>query len=367
MSVRGLRILGARGIPNRHGGFEACAEHLAPWLVERGWRVTVYCQEAATARRETSTWRGVTLEHVPTPWEGARGSVWFDAWTTRDAARHDDLILTLGFNTAVFFPWHLLRGRRHVVNMDGIEWRRGKWPAPVRAWFYANSWIAGMGAHQLIADHPQIARMLAERGWGSRTTMVPYGAARVASAPTAPIEAMGLTARGYGLVIARPEPENLILEIVQAWGASRRRHPLVVLGRYEDGHAYHDAVRRAAGPDVLFPGALYDTALVEALRHHARLYLHGHTVGGTNPSLVEALGAGSPVLAHDNAFNRWVAGGGAAYFRDVPSCAEQLARLLDDDSGLDRMRAASYARHAEAFTWEQVLPAYEAVLERARG
>ena len=124
-------------------------------------------------------------------------------------------------------------------------------------------------------------------------------------------------------------------------------------------------MRAAAGPDVVFPGALYETAVVQALRHHARLYLHGHTVGGTNPSLVEALGAGSPVLAHDNVFNRWVAGEGAAYFRDVPSCTEALTRLLDDDPQLDRMRAASYARHAEAFTWAQVLPAYEAVLERA--
>ena len=119
-AARRLRILGTRGIPNRHGGFEACAEHLAPWLVGRGWAVTVYCQEAPGTPRWASTWRGVTLEHVPAPAEGGRGSLWFDARTTRDAAKHDDLVLTLGFNTAVFFPWYRLRGRRHVVNMDGV-------------------------------------------------------------------------------------------------------------------------------------------------------------------------------------------------------------------------------------------------------
>jgi len=363
--ARRLRILGTRGIPNRHGGFEACAQQLAPWLVGRGWAVTVYCQEAPGTPRRSSTWHGVTLEHVPAPAEGAKGSLWFDAWTTRDAAAHDDLVLTLGFNTAVFFPWYRLRGRRHVVNMDGVEWQRGKWSAPVRAWFYGNSWMAGWNADHLIADHPDIARMLASRGWARRTTMVPYGAARVTSASVAALVDLGVDCRRYGLIVARPEPENSILEIVRAWSATARAYPLVVLGTYLPDHPYHRAVRAAASGDVRFPGAIYDASVVAALRHHARLYLHGHTVGGTNPSLVEALGAGSPVLAHDNGFNRWVAGQGARYFRDSHECAAQLDALLNDDATLTAMRDASHARHAEAFTWERVLPAYEDVLLRA--
>jgi glycosyltransferase involved in cell wall biosynthesis len=364
---RRLRILGTRGIPNRHGGFEACAQQLAPWLVERGWQVTVYCQEDPGAARTTDTWRGVTLERVPAPYRGARGSLWFDAHTAGHAARHDDLLLTLGFNTAVIFPWYRLRGRRHVVNMDGIEWRRAKWSLPVRGWFWVNSWIAGSAAHRLIADHPAIASMLAARGWRHRTTMVPYGAERVESAPLDALTALGLQPRRYGLVIARPEPENSILEIVRAWSASSRGRPLVVLGTYEPGHRYHAAVRAAAGPDVLFPGAMYDPLAVQSLRHHARLYVHGHTVGGTNPSLVEALGAGSPVLAHDNVFNRWVAGSGARYFSNSAECAAALDALLDDDLALAAMRTASYARHGEAFTWDLVLPAYEQVLLDALG
>lgn len=359
---RRLRILGTRGIPNRHGGFEACAQQLAPWLVERGWTVTVYCQEDPGAVRARDTWRGVTLEHVPAPYRGARGSLWFDVETAREAARHDDLLLTLGFNTAVIFPWYPLRGRRHVVNMDGVEWRRAKWSLPVRGWFWVNSWIAGYAAHHLIADHPGIATMLAARGWAQRTTMVPYGADRVDSAPLDTLITLGLAPRQYGLVIARPEPENSILEIVRAWSASSRGRPLVVLGTYEPGHRYHDAVRAAAGADVMFPGAIYDSAAVQALRHHARLYVHGHTVGGTNPSLVEALGAGSPVLARDNMFNRWVAGPGARYFADAAGCAATLDALLDDDSALAALRQASYTRHGQAFTWDLVLPAYEQVL-----
>lgn len=359
---RRLRILGTRGIPNRHGGFEACAQQLAPWLVDRGWAVTVYCQEDPASSYRKDTWRGVTLEHIPAPYAGAAGSIWFDAHTTRDAARHDDLVLTLGFNTAVLFPWYRMGGRRHVVNMDGLEWRRGKWSAPVRGWFWMNSWVAGLAANHLVADHPGIATMLARRGWARRTTMVPYGADRVEAAPVDAIAALGLEPGRYGLVIARPEPENSILEIVRAWSNRPRGVPLVVLGAYGADVGYHVAVRTAASREVVFPGAIYDSALVQALRHHARLYVHGHTVGGTNPSLVEALGAGSPVLAHDNEFNRWVAGPEARYFATEPHCAAALDSLLGDEVALERMRQASYARHAEAFTWDKVLPAYEAVL-----
>lgn len=363
---RAVRMLGTRGIPNRHGGFEACAEHLAPWLVERGWDVTVYCQESWGQPRRRSVWRGVTLEHMPTRLEGSAGSVAFDLASARDAGAHEDLLLTFGFNTAVIFPWHVLRRRRHVVNMDGLEWQRGKWPLPVKGWFYTNSWIAGACADRLIADHPDIAALLAGRGLADRTVMVPYGADAAADAPVAPLRALQLTTDGFGLVIARPEPENSVLEIVRAWCLRRRPVPLVVVGHYDAVRSYHQAVRAAATTGVSFVGALYDAPLVQALRAHTRLYIHGHTVGGTNPSLVEALGAGSPVLAHDNRFNRWVAGDAGHYFADEALCAAQLDALLENDVTLRAMRAASVARHADAFTWEKVLPAYEAVLEDAR-
>ena len=269
---RRLRILGTRGIPNRHGGFEAWAQHLAPWLVERGWEVTVYCQEDPGSGFRQDTWRGVTLEHVPAPSTGARGSLWFDAWTARHAARHDDLLLTLGFNTAVLFPWYRLRGRRHVVNMDGVEWRRGKWSLPVRGWFWVNSWVAGYAANHLIADHPGIADMLAARGWSRRTTMVPYGADHVETAPADALAAFDLEPRRYGLVIARPEAGELDPRDRAGLVRTSRTYPLVVLGAYAGRHRYHAAVRAAAGPGVRFPGApSYDTAIVQALRHHARL------------------------------------------------------------------------------------------------
>ena len=113
---------------------------------------------------------------------------------------------------------------------------------------------------------------------------------------------------------------------------------------------------------VRFPGAIYDAATVNALRAHARVYVHGHTVGGTNPSLVEALGAASAIVAHDNVFNRWVAGDAAVYFSEQDGCARALRTVVDDAGLRGQLRANARRRHADAFTWPAVLSAYEDLL-----
>ncbi len=141
---------------------------------------------------------------------------------------------------------------------------------------------------------------------------------------------------------------------------------LVVLGTLRVGNPYHRAVEAAASPEVLFPGAIYEPEQVRALRVHARAYLHGHTVGGTNPSLVEALWAGNAVVAHDNPFNRGTAGDAQLYFSDPDSCAAAIERVLSDGAAVAAARAAARAR-AEQFRWDAVLASYEDALRRVGG
>ena len=364
MNGKTLRILGTRGIPAAHGGFETFAEHLAPYLAKRGWRVTVYCQEDGTGPAFEDEWSGVRRVRIPVATPGAAGTVVFDWRSTLHAAGEKDLILTLGYNTAVFCALYRLRGLRNVINMDGIEWRRQKWGAVAKAWFWLNDWAGCRLGDHLVADHPEIGRHLATRVPSDKITMIPYGSDRVNEADASLIAAYGLSPGSYVILIARAEPENSILDVVRAWSRRLRGHKLVVLGRYEAGHAYQRAVKEAASAEVVFPGAIYDKALVQALRFHARFYVHGHRVGGTNPSLVEALGAGNAVLAHDNPYNHWVAGDGGVYFRDEEECAGHLDLLLEDDAAIERMRVHSRRRHAERFTWERVLEEYERLLER---
>lgn len=360
-----LSILGTRGIPAAHGGFETFAERLALFLVEKGWQVVVYCQEEGNGPTRTSQWRGVDLVHIPVPGNGALSTIRFDLKTVLHAVRQQGLFLTLGYNTAIFNVLQRFYGQTNLINMDGIEWKRQKWGALPRAWFWTNERIGCMTGNHLIADHPEILTHLATRARRDKITMIPYGADQVNEADAALLAPYGLTSGGFSVIIARPEPENSFLQMVRAFSAKRRDHKLVVLGKFDVAHnAYHRDVQQAASDEVLFPGAIYDADIVKALRFHSRLYLHGHQVGGTNPSLVEALGAGCAVLAHDNAYNRWVAGAGAAYFADESSCAQQLDRLLQGQEPLQQMKDASLARYHEQFTWDRVLQDYETLLAR---
>jgi glycosyltransferase involved in cell wall biosynthesis len=249
--------------------------------------------------------------------------------------------------------------------MDGIEWKRAKWSALPRAWFFISEYLGAWFGDHLVADHPEIKAHLARHTAAGPITMIPYGADALEGADATRLSAFGLEPGRFVTVIARAEPENSILEIVSAFSRARRKVKLVVLGHYDvAASAYHRRIVAAASDELVFAGAIYDAPTLSALRYFSRLYVHGHQVGGTNPSLVEALGARNPILAHDNRFNRWVAGPGARYFEGADECARQLDALLADDAALAGMSAASRARHGEAFTWSSVLDQYERLLER---
>jgi glycosyltransferase involved in cell wall biosynthesis len=363
-NMKTLRILGIRGIPAAHGGFETFAEHLALYLRDRGWRVIVYCQEEGPGLTSYDTWNGIERVRIPVRGDGALSTIIFDWVSICHAAQHRDLCLTLGYNTAIFDIVLRYKGIPNVINMDGIEWIRAKWGGLAKTWFWLNDWIACWVGSHLVADNPAIKTHLMTRVSGDKITMIPYGAVPVSNAPTEPVLALGLEPGRFVTVIARPEPENSLYEVVKAFSSRKRGYQLAVLGQYLDTNAYHRTVKAAASDEVCFLGAIYDAHIVQALRYHSAAYVHGHQVGGTNPSLVEALGAGNPVIAHDNRFNRWVAGEGACYFDSVESLCERFDEVMGNTEIIDAMRDASSRRFRRALTWPIVLSAYEKVLNR---
>lgn len=364
VGAKTIRILGIRGVPAAHGGFETFAEHLAVFLVEKGWRVIVYCQQMGRGEIYEDSWEGVHRINIPVNRTGPASTVIFDWIATRHAARYADTCLTLGYNTAAFCTFLRLRGIPNVINMDGVEWSRAKWNFYERAWLWLNERIGCKIGDHLVADHPKIQDHLAKQVDRSKISVIAYGSDSVTTASVSHLSAFGLAAGNYLTLIARPEPENNILEMVSAFSRKKREVKLVVLGDYQKSNGYHQAVLARASEDVIFPGAIYEKSVVQALRFHSLAYLHGHTVGGTNPSLVEALGCGNAVIAHDNDFNRWVAADAAMYFDDQASFASQLDALLDPGFDLSRLQAAARRRYAEAFSWEHILSEYEALLER---
>lgn len=363
-TTRSISIMGIRGLPARHGGFETFAAHLAPFLKAHGWDVTVYCQEDGHAPVRESMWNGIRRVHIAVGPDTALGTVKFD-WACVSHALRDSpsMVLTLGYNTALFGVRLRLAGIPNVLNMDGIEWSRAKWSLPARAWLYANDWAGCISANHLVADHPEIARHLQSRVARRKITTIPYGAEFAEPADPLRLAEYGLEPGKFVTVIARPEPENSILEIVEAFSKRRRDTKLVVLGNFFPSVPYHQKVRAAASDEVVFLGAIYEREVVQALRQFSCLYVHGHKVGGTNPSLLEAMGAGNPILAQDNPFNRWVADDGADYFGGIDSCAQAFDRLIGNETALTRMADASALRARETFNWTDVLGAYVSLLD----
>lgn len=366
MANKIVNILGIRGIPAAHGGFETFAGRLAPYLRDNGWQVNVYCQiepdkDGVLADDFEDDWEGIHRIQIGSRASGSKGSIEFDWKCIRDVISRPGIDLVLGYNTAVFTLVQRFKRRKVLMNMDGIEWRRPKWSLPIRAWFYLNEAIGATFATVPIADHPEIAKHLHRHGC-FRSVVIPYGGDRVEAAEENGLQAIGVTPGDYLVSIARIEPENSILEVVRSFSRQKRRVKLVVLGNLRDDNAYHRSVREAASDDVIFPGAIYDQKVVSALRFFALAYVHGHQVGGTNPSLVEALGAGNAVIAHDNRFNRWVAGEGQFYF----SSPEQFERIVEEVEArpqrLTEARNMALDRHRKMFEWSQVLARYEELL-----
>jgi Glycosyltransferase len=252
-----------------------------------------------------------------------------------------------------------------VINMDGIEWKRQKWSAIGKAWFWLNERFGCWFGSHLVADHPRIKDHLATRVSAKKITMIPYGGVFVGNADESLLESYAVAKNNYSIVIARPEPENSILEVVQAFSAKSRGDKLLVLGEFmPDVNAYHRKVIDAASEDVIFPGAIYEADVIGALRYHARFYIHGHQVGGTNPSLVEALGAGCAIIAHDNQFNRWVSDKAAFYFNGVDHLTDFFDGPYYDDNFVSEKKKEANLQFEGRFKWNDILCEYELLLNR---
>jgi glycosyltransferase involved in cell wall biosynthesis len=357
-----LKILGTRGIPAAHGGFETFAEYLSIYLVNKNWHVTVYCQADGVGEIYEDEWQGVHRVFIPVNLKGSLGTILFDFKSTIHSVKNKSLILTLGYNTAIFFFIHRLLGVKNITNMDGIEWKRQKWSKIAKIWFWLNERVGCYLSNHLIADNPGINQHLSKVVSQDKISTIPYGANRIKFADSKILSKYGVEKYNYAIVIARPEPEHSILEIVSAWSTKKRNIKLMVLGKFEFKNSYHQKVLLNASDEVLFPGAIYEKNEVSALRFFSLFYIHGHQVGGTNPSLVEALGAANAILAHKNIYNSWVANQAAIYFTTQEDCSNKIDILIADNFLLKRLRMESLSRHSSEFTWEKVLNSYEKIL-----
>ncbi|MFZ5802114.1 MAG: DUF1972 domain-containing protein [Candidatus Omnitrophota bacterium] len=360
-NTKSIDILGSRGIPANHGGFETFAERLAIYLTKKSWKVTVYCQDEGKGLSETE-WNGIRLIRIGAGTNSPFATIKFDFLSTLHSCKENSLKLILGYNTAIFGIIHKIRGRIQIINMDGIEYLRPKWPWYAKIWFFINEKIACLIADHLIADHPEIKKHHQKFAPWKKISMIAYGGENVEQADEALLSKYDLEPQKYFLMIARSEPENLVLEIVRTFSKKKRGCKLIIVGPHDpERQKYHRRLKENASSEVIFLGSIYHKQTLAALRFFCLAYIHGYTVGGTNPSLVEAMGAGAMIIARENWFNVWVVGSAGLYFQSEEELEKHIEEIIlkhADENG----RSIIKKRFHEKFKWQQILEEYRQIL-----
>ncbi|MBF0672766.1 MAG: DUF1972 domain-containing protein [Salinibacterium sp.] len=352
-------MIGTRGVPAAYGGFETAVEEIGARLVEAGHEVTVYCRNAdASLRRH----RGMQLVHLPAVKVKVGETLSHTALSVAHATfrRRPDVAFVFNAANAPFVPWLRALGVPTAVHVDGLEWKRAKWNGLGRRYYRLVERLAVDWADALIADARGISDYYAAN-FAAPTELLTYGAAVQDDAGHDRIRPLGLEPKRYHLVVARFEPENHVDVIVDAYHRSSAELPLVVVGSAPYAAAYTQKIRQVAESDarIRLLGGVYDQLQLDELYANALAYVHGHSVGGTNPSLLRAMGGGTSVLAYDIDFNREVLGEEAAYF----GSASALSRHFDDvESEPERHVALGrrlQRRAQRLYNWDAVSRGYE--------
>lgn len=359
-----IAMLGTRGVPAAYGGFETAVEEIGARLAERGHRVTVYGDRT---HPHVTEHRGMRVVHVP--------SVPVKQLETLSRTGISSMLALAGERPDVAFVFNcanapyvgMLRagGVPVAVHVDGLEWQRAKWGGAGRAYYRWAEERAVRTADALIADAPGIADYY-EREFGVPTELLRYGAPLLARVHALPLRALALEPHGYHLAVARFEPENHVLEIVRGYRSSAARLPLAVVGSAPYSADYTRAVQDAAAGDdrIRLLGGIFDQELLDALYAHARTYVHGHSVGGTNPSLLRAMGAGTATIAFDVDFNREVLADDAWTFADDAELAAAVEAAEADEALVIARGIRAHERAARTFRWDDVADGYERLAER---
>ena len=362
-------MLGLYGMPmtNLHfTGFETGFGEIAPRLVDTGHEVTIYCRRGSYPEAlRVPEYRGVRLIYVPSP----GGKNFSGLIATLFAAIH---ALTVGGYDIFFFVnvgmgHHaaLCRafGNKVVMNVDGLDWTRAKW-GPVAKWyFFSAARSAVRFCTELVTDAEAMRVFYLER-FKKQTTMIAYGAYIESSQKPELISRFGVVPDDYYLIASRLIPENHADLIARAFLKSGSKRKLVIAGGANYDSDFHRELRALAGEKIILTGHIDDQEVIRELHCNCFAYVHGHSVGGTNPSLLKAMGYGNCILALDNVFNREVLAGGAVFFpRDEEVLASEMHMLESDPARVAELRKMGPERIQKNYTWEKIAGQYDTMFK----
>jgi glycosyltransferase involved in cell wall biosynthesis len=362
MEHRPLRIalIGTRGVPARYGGFETCVEEVGRRLADRGHDVLVYCRRTAGRGSRPTTHLGMRLVHLPAMRRRSLETLSHTGLSVLHLAAHrTDAAILFNAANAPWLPVLRAAAIPTATHVDGLEWQRGKWGPIGRRYYRAAERFAVAWSDALIADAAGIQDYYRDR-YRAPSELISYGAPITDRTKTDRLGAIGLEPDSYHLVVARFEPENHVDMVVRGYCRSSAAKPMVVVGSAPYAAKYTELIHDLADDRVRFLGAVWDQELLDQLYANAYTYWHGHSVGGTNPSLLRAIGAGAATYAFDVSFNREVLAGAGRYFSSADEVTAAVQNAERDVLEVARRGALSLVRAAR-YDWSDVTDKYEAL------
>lgn len=361
----GLRIgiLGTRGIPNNYGGFEQFAEHLSAGLAGKGHHVVVY--NSHNHPYQQKKWNNVEIVHCFDPEEtlGTAGQFLYDLNCILDTRKRKlDIILMLGFTSSSAWGWLYPAKTKVIFNMDGLEWKRTKYSKIVRKFLQIAEGLAVRFGDYYIADSPLIQSFLLEK-YNVASEYIPYGAEIFSDEDVCLLQEYAVIRYDYYLIMARMEPENNIETILEGFTRSSSNKKMLVIGDISNKFGKYLLTRFSTDTRIRFVGALYNNARkLHTLKTFSHLYFHGHSVGGTNPSLLEAMASRALIAAHRNPFNKAVLEENAYYFENATD-VRQLIENTNRGKVESVMIENNLNKIKKEFCWEKIICEYEDLLK----
>ena len=332
-----IAFISTRGIPNNYGGFEQFAEYISVGLAARGHEVVVYSPHFHPYKEDT--YKGVRIKHIYSPetWMGSSvGSFFYDFASLKDALKKEnfDIIYEAGYTSIVpAYIWFDVKNIKYPIfttNMDGLEYKRTKFNKWVQKFVFWEERTTVKHSHYLIADNMGIHDYYKEK-YGKESKFLAYGADIHDDYDENLLKEFGLEAENYYLLVARLEPENNIEMAIQGYLASDENgvKPLIIVGKTNTPHGKFLVQKYGKEKNIRFVGGIYDFKKLNSVRYFSYAYFHGHSVGGTNPSLLEAMASNCYILAHNNIFNKAVLKENAHYYTSSVEVADLLNNIKD--------------------------------------
>ena len=350
-----VAVIGTVGVPANYGGFETLVENLLAKQQNPEIQYAVYCS-ARNYKEKRWVYKGAKTLYLPFKANGIQ-SIVYDIVSIVRALRQADVLLILGVSGCLVLPLvRLFYKKRIIVNIDGLEHRRAKWKNYVRKFLKQSEATAVKNADVIVSDNKGIQDYVRHE-YGKESVMIEYGGDHVlCDIPVVEQDVLsdfGLVAGEYAMALCRIEPENNVEMILEAF--SQTSEKLLFIGNWSHSEFGRRMMKTYADrPNLIIHPAVYDIVALNVLRANCRYYLHGHSAGGTNPSLVEAMFFGRPVFAFDVVYNRETTEGKACYF----SSMEELKRLLTAKP-IDGKEMEIIARRR--YTWDTIVRKYEAL------